>query len=92
MKDKRVQNFLTMAFIITVAAGLAVYSWIVLPEMVATQPAAFSTGAPPVHKLVAIALPTALMVMFGYLGSTERKMYLGTLIGVGLHILFWITN
>ena len=92
MKDDRVQNFLIMAVICIAAAGLAVYSWIVLPDMVATQPAAFSTGAPAVHKLFAIGLSTALMVMFGYLGSRERKLYLGSLIGVALHVLFWVTN
>ena len=92
MKDDRVQNFLIMAVICIAAVGLAVYSWMVLPDMVATQPAAFSTGAPAVHKLFAIGLSTALMVMFGYLGGRERKLYLGSLIGVALHVLFWVTN
>ena len=92
MKDDRVQNFLIMAVIVIAAAALAVYSWMVLPDMVATQPAAFSTGAPPVHKFFAIGLATTLMLMFGYLGGKERKMYLGSLIGVALHILFWVTN
>ena len=92
MKDERVQNFLIMAVIVIAAAGLAVYSWMLLPDMVATQPAAFATGAPPVPKIIAVALPTALMLLFGYLGSRERKMYLGTLIGVALHLLFWVTN
>ena len=92
MKDERVQNFLIMAVIVIAAAALAVCSWMVLPTMVATQPAAFSTGAPAVHKFFAIALATTLMVMFGYLGGKERRMYLGSLIGVALHILFWVTN
>ena len=92
MKDERVQNFLIMAVIVIAAAALAVYSWMVLPDMVATQPAAFSTGAPDVHKAFAIGTATVLMVMFGYLGGKDRKMYLGTFIGVVLHILFWVTN
>ena len=92
MKDDRVQNFLIMAFIVIAAAGLAVYSWLTLPDMVAPQPAGLSTGAPPMPKAFVIGLATALMVMFGYLGSKERKMYLGSLIGVALHILFWVTN
>ena len=57
MKDQRVQHFLIMALIVIAAAALAVYSWIVLPDMVATQPAAFSTGAPPLPKLFCVALP-----------------------------------
>ena len=92
MKDERVQNFLIMACITIAAAGLAVYSWFVLPDLVATQPAAFSTGAPPMPKSFCVALPTVLMVMFGYLGSKDRKMYMGAMIGVILHVLFWVTN
>lgn len=92
MKDDRVQNFLIMAFIVIAAAGLAVYSWLTLPDMVATQPAGLSTGAPPMPKVFVIGLATALMVMFGYLGGKERKMYMGALIGVALHMLFWVTN
>ena len=92
MKDERVQHFLIMVAIGIAAAALAVYSWLTLPEMVATQPGAISTGAPPVHKLFAIGLATTLMVMFGHLGSKDKKMYYGSLIGVALHILFWLTN
>ena len=92
MKDERVQHFLIMALIVVAAAALAVYSWIVLPDLVATQPPAFSTGAPPLPKFFCVSLPTVLMVMFGYLGSKDRKMYWGSLIGVVLHILFWLTN
>ena len=92
MKDPRIKHFLIMAGIVIAAAALAIYSWLTLPEMVATQPAAFSTGAPPLPKLFCVALPTVLMVMFGHLGSKDRKMYYGSLIGVVLHILFWLTN
>ena len=92
MNKMRATDFLMAAIIFIAAAVLAVYSWMVLPDMVATQPAAFSTGAPAVHKLFAIGLATALMVMFGYLGGKERKMYMGTFIGIALHILFWLTN
>ena len=92
MKDQRVQHFLIMALIVIAAAALAVYSWIVLPDMVATQPAAFNTGAPPLPKLFCVSLPMVLMVMVGHLGSKDRKMYWGSLIGVVLHILFWLTN
>ena len=92
MKDPRVKHFLIMVGIVIAAAALAVYSWLTLPEMVATQPGGLSTGAPPVPKVFAIGLATVLMIMFGYLGSKDRKMYFGTLIGVVVHILFWITN
>ena len=92
MKDPRIKHFLIMAGIVIAAAALAIYSWLTLPEMVATQPAAFSTGAPPLPKLFCVALPTVLMVMFGHLGSKDKKMYYGSLIGVALHILFWLTN
>ena len=92
MKDPRVKHFLIMAAIVVAAAALAVYSWITLPAMVATKPAGFSTGAPAMPKLVVVSLCTVLMVLFGHLGSKDQKMYLGALIGVALHILFWLTN
>ena len=92
MKDPRIKHFLIMAGIVIAAAALAVYSWLTLPEMVATPPGALSTGAPPVHKVFAIGLATTLMVMFGHLGSKDQKMYLGALIGVALHVLLWMCN
>jgi len=92
MKDERVKHFLIMAGIVIAAAALAVYSWITLPAMVATQPAGFTTGAPDMPKTVAVALPTVLMAMFGYLGPKDQKMYWGSLIGVALHILLWMAN
>ena len=92
MNKMRATDFLMAAIIFIAAVVLAVYSWNVLPMMVATQPAAFDTGAPDVHKLVAVGLPTALMMVFAFLGSRERKAYLGCLIGVGLHVLFWLCN
>lgn len=91
--SERNRNFLIGVIIILVAVVLAVYSWINLPDVVATQPANFSTGAPPVPKIFAVALPTVLMAMFAYLGSKgETKVFWGSLIGVALHILFWVTN
>ena len=92
MKDPRVKHFLIMAAIVIAAAALAVYSWITLPAMVATQPAGFHTGAPAMPKLVAVALCTVLMVLFGHLGSKDQKMYYGALIGVALHVLLWMCN
>ena len=92
MKDPRVKHFLIMAAIVAAAAVLAVYSWITLPAMVATQPAGFSTGAPAMPKVVVVSLCTVLMVLFGHLGSKDQKMYLGALIGVALHVLLWMCN
>ena len=92
MKDPRVKHFLIMAAIVVAAAALAVYSWITLPAMVATQPAGFSTGAPAMPKVVVVSLCTVLMILFGHLGSKDQKMYLGSLIGVALHVLLWMCN
>ena len=92
MKDPRVKHFLIMAAIVIAAAALAIYSWVTLPAMVATQPGGFNTGAPAMPKLVAVALCTVLMVLFGHLGSKDQKMYLGALIGVALHVLLWMCN
>ena len=92
MKDPRVKHFLIMAAIVVAAAALAVYSWITLPAMVATQPAGFATGAPAMPKVVVVSLCTVLMILFGHLGSKDQKMYLGSLIGVALHVLLWMCN
>ena len=92
MNDPRVKHFLSMAAIVVAAAALAVYSWITLPAMVATQPAGFSTGAPAMPKVVVVSLCTVLMILFGHLGSKDQKMYLGALIGVALHVLLWMCN
>ena len=84
-----------LVLLATIFAGLLIvlsFALVLMPDMVATQPAAFNTGAPPLPKLFCVSLPTVLMVMFGYLGSKDRKMYFGSLIGVVLHILFWLTN
>ena len=71
---------------------MAVYSWSILPAVVATQPAAFQTGAPQVPKFVAVAIPTMLMAVFTYLGQRETKLFLGSLIGIAMHIAFWLSN
>lgn len=92
MKDPRVVNLLISAVIIALAVGLAVYSWTVLPDVVATQPAVFNTGAPPVSKFVAVGMCTALMIVFAYVGNKERKLFLGSLIGIAMHIAFWLSN
>ena len=89
---ERTLRILLTAVIIIVAVFMAVYSWTILPAVVATQPAGFQTGAPSIPKFIAVALPTMFMVIFGYLGQRETKLYLGSLIGVALHIAFWVTN
>lgn len=92
MKHYRTINLMISALIIVVAIVMAVYSWMNLPDIVATQPANFATGAPPVPKFIAVALPTMLMVVFAYLGNKERKLFFGSLIGVVTHILFLLSN
>ena len=92
MKNIFRMKMLVTALIIIAAVVMGIYAWSILPDMVATQPERFSTGAPMVHKLVAVVIPSALMAVFGYLGQQESKLYLGSLIGVGMHILFWVTN
>ena len=92
MKNIFRMKMLVSVLIIIAAVVMGIYGWTILPDMVATQPAAFDTGAPDVHKFVAVGIPSALMVVFGYLGQQESKLFLGSLIGVAVHILFWLTN
>ena len=92
MKNIFRMKMLVSVLIIIAAVVMGIYGWTILPDMVATQPERFATGAPMVHKFGAVGIPSALMVVFGYLGQQESKLFLGSLIGVGMHILFWLTN
>ncbi len=92
MNNERMLRFLLTAGIIALAVVMAVYGWNILPAVVATQPAAFQTGAPGVPKFVAVALPTMFMAVFAYLGQRETKLFMGSLIGIAMHIAFWLSN
>ena len=90
-EEKRI-NIIIAVIAIIVAIVFAIYSWQVLPEQVANQPAAFDTGAPPIPKIVAVLLPFGISVGSAIMSVNYRKQALVCLVGYALNILFWISN
>lgn len=90
--EERKVNIIIAIVAIIIAIGFAVYSWQILPESVATQPAAFHTGSPDVPKFVAVLLPFGISVFSAVSCINYRKQALVCLIGYAMNILFWVTN
>ena len=90
-KEKKV-NIIIAVIAIVIAIGMAIYSWQILPDMVANQLASFDTGAPPVPKIVAVLLPFGISVFSAVSCINYRKQAWICLVGYALNILFWISN
>jgi len=90
-EEKRVNTIIAVVALI-VAIGFAVASWMILPDSVATQPAAFHTGSPDVPKIVAVLLPFGISAFSAVSCINYRKQALICLVGYVLNILFWISN
>ena len=90
-EEKKV-NTIIAAVAIVISIVFAVISWRILPESVATQPAAFSTGAPDVPKFVAVLLPFGISVFSAVSCIGYRKQAWICLVGYALNILLWVTN
>ncbi len=90
-EEKRI-NIIIAVVAIVIAIGFAVYSWQILPDMVANQPAKFDTGAPPIPKIVAILLPFGISVGSAIMSVNYRKQALICLVGYAMNILFYISN
>lgn len=81
------------AIAILIAVVMAVYSFMTLPDMVATQFEGFmNTGAPDVPKLVAVAVPFLVTSVFAVKSVSEPKSIFLCLFGYGVNILFWLSN
>ena len=90
--EERKVNIMIAAAAIVVAVVFAVVSWNILPQSVATQPAAFHTGAPDIPKWVAVLLPFGISVYSAITCVGYRKQALVCLVGYALNIVFWLTN
>ena len=89
--EKRVNTIIAIAAIV-IGIVMAVISWRILPEAVATQPAAFDTGAPDIPKIVAVLFPLGITVFSAISCINYRKQAWVCLIGYVLNVLLWITN
>jgi len=90
-EEKRVNTIIAVIAII-VSIAFAVASWMILPESVATQPAAFHTGSPDIPKIVAVLLPFAISAFSAVSSINYRKQALVCLVGYVMNVLFWISN
>lgn len=91
LKEKK-ENIIIAAAVIAIAAVLAVISWLILPELVETQPAFFKTGVAPVPKIFAVLFPFGLTTFFAVGAVGYRKQFPACLFGYALYILFWVVN
>lgn len=90
-EEKRI-NIVIAVVAIVIAVAMAIYSWQVLPDVVANQLGSFDTGAPPVPKIVAVLLPFGISVFSAISCINYRKQALVCLVGYALNIVFWISN
>lgn len=77
---------------IVIGVVMAVISWIILPDMVATQFKEMSTGAPDVPKVVAVALPLVITGIFAVQSLKNKDSIKICLVGYAANILFWLSN
>ncbi len=71
---------------------MAIISWMILPESVATQFKGMSTGAPAVPKIVAVAIPLVITVVGVVQALKLPEAFKICLVGYVANILFWISN
>lgn len=91
-KKERVENVIIAGIAIFIALGMAIYSWFILPDYVATQPSFMSTGAPLLPKFFAVAFPFGLTTLMAALGVNHRRQFLLCMLGYALNILLWVMN
>lgn len=89
--ERKVNIMIAIAAFI-VAIVFAVISWQILPDSVASQPAAFNTGVPDIPKWVAVLVPFAISVFSAVSCINYRKQAIICLVGYALNVVFWLTN
>lgn len=78
---------------VIIALAMAVYGWMTLPDVVATQFQGFmNTGAPDAPKSIAVLVPFAVTGVFAWRSLSEPKSIFICLIGYVVNILFWLSN
>ena len=90
-EEKRI-NIIIAVIAIIVSIGFAIASWQILPDMVATQPAAFHTGSPDIPKWVAVLLPFGISAGSAVMSVNYKKQALICLVGYAMNVVFWLSN
>lgn len=86
------KSLLLVAGAILIGVVMAVISWMILPDSVATQFKGMSTGAPNVPKIVAVALPLGITVVCAIQSFKIPDSIKICLVGYAANILFWLSN
>ncbi len=90
-KDKQ-KSVIFAGVAIAIAAIMAIVSWNILPDMVATQFRGLDTGAPDVPKIIAVALPFIITTIFAVQSINNKEYLKMSLIGYVANVLFWVSN
>ena len=88
--DKKTMILVIAASVIGII--MAVISWMILPDSVATQFKSMDTGAPDVPKFVAVALPLAITLFSAVQTFKYPDSIKICLVGYAANILFWLSN
>ena len=86
------KSLILVAGAIGIGIVMAVVSWMILPDSVATQFKGMSTGAPNVPKIVAVALPLGITVVCAIQSLKVPDSIKICLVGYAANILFWLSN
>ena len=87
------ERIIVAAVVMLISLVMAVYGWMTLPDMVATQFEGFlNTGAPKVSKIIAVAVPFLMNGVFTWRSLSEPKSIFICLVGYIVNILFWLSN
>lgn len=92
MKDDIVKRIMIAGALLIASVVFAVISWMILPDMVATQFKGLQTGAVALPKFLAVFIAFAFSAGFSIVSVKQEEGVKYSLIGFGLHILFWISN
>ena len=91
-KNPDYKSVILVAGAIVIGIVMAVISWMILPDSVATQFKGMSTGAPNVPKVVAVALPLGITVFSAIQSFKVPDSIKICLVGYVANILFWLSN
>lgn len=92
MKNDSMKRLAIGVVLFLIGVVFAVISWMILPDAVSTQFAGFQTGVPAFPKLLAVFIAFGFSTMFSVFSVKHDEAIKFTLIGYGLHILYWVCN
>ncbi len=92
MKQDDMKRVMMAGGLFLIGVIMSVISWNILPDAVSMQFKGLSTGAPAFPKFLAVMIAFGFSSAFSVLTVKYEEGVKYTLIGYGLHILYWICN